>query len=580
MGSDDDDEGKSTVGGGGSGDQSELIDDSSYLTFRCCSVVRSYYDVHCHDEDFSGNANIEILSDLVVLVLCGLVMALIKTFRVGWLPEAGGCILVGSALGAFLKVMHPELDFSNFSFNSEMFMCVLLPPIIFQAALSIDKRAFRRHLFPIGLFAVFGTALSAVLAGVIVFYLTAASSLLPSIPLLDSLVFGSLIASVDPVATLSILSSVGVGKTDKIYILVFGESLLNDGVAIVLFQTLVEHLEKNVDDYDNIVAESIKKFFLVSFGSVAVGLICSALSAIYFRALMHKQKPVLEVVMFFCFALIPYYVADITGGSGIIAVMTAGFFMDAVVIGNRTSTVSTTREEGTCTPEESKGHCCLTRRDIYHIFSGNGSLSVPATRHIDFVAEVLASIMETAIFAYVGVFLLVDERLRNLPLILTAILACMLSRLVAIYSLSWGVSAARSAHQACQKSPPVEDLSDQAIDKKTRLILLLSGIRGAVSLALAEDIPMYNAMTGHGSKFKSELKAMASASVIFTVFVLGALTYYILNWTRRMVPAPESPGQVRNGDCSIDRSYESVVSPSEESPLLGDEARTITTSHA
>jgi NhaP-type Na+/H+ or K+/H+ antiporter len=63
------------------------------------------------------------------------------------------------------------------------------------------------------------------------------------------------------------------------------------------------------------------------------------------------------------------------------------------------------------------------------------------------------------------------------------------------------------------------------LDRKTQLILLFSGVRGAVSFALVENIPVWDAVTQVGSKYKAELKAMTSSSIVFTLFVFGALTY-------------------------------------------------------
>jgi NhaP-type Na+/H+ and K+/H+ antiporters len=57
-------------------------------------------------------------------------------------------------------------------------------------------------------------------------------------------------------------------------------------------------------------------------------------------------------------------------------------------------------------------------------------------------------------------------------------------------------------------------------------------MRGAVSLALVENIPLYDAVTKHGSQFKPALKAMTSSSIIFTVFVFGASTYFTLKKQR------------------------------------------------
>ena len=58
--------------------------------------------------------------------------------------------------------------------------------------------------------------------------------------------------------------------------------------------------------------------------------------------------------------------------------------------------------------------------------------------------------------------------------------------------------------------------------------LIFAGLRGAMSFALVETVPMYDASTGEGSRYKPELKAMTSACISFTVFVLGGYTYYLL----------------------------------------------------
>jgi NhaP-type Na+/H+ or K+/H+ antiporter len=201
------------------------------------------------------------------------------------------------------------------SFDNDLFLHILLPPIIFQAALLIDKQAFRRDLFPILAFAVFGTVLSSIIVGLMTFWLSSLGSG-TSLPLLDSLLFGSLISSIDPVVTLSILSSVGVSQTDTLYTLIFGESLLNDGVAIVLFDTMVTHLGDNAVVDKALVHEMVVSFFKVTLGSVGIGVGCGVLCTIYFWALRRKHTAVVETALFFCFALLPFYIADGFGASG------------------------------------------------------------------------------------------------------------------------------------------------------------------------------------------------------------------------------------------------------------------------
>jgi len=69
----------------------------------------------------------------------------------------------------------------------------------------------------------------------------------------------------------------------------------------------------------------------------AVGCICGAFCTLYFWALQGKQTAVTEVALFFAWALIPYYIADGLGVSGIISIMVMGFMLDYYVIGGNES---------------------------------------------------------------------------------------------------------------------------------------------------------------------------------------------------------------------------------------------------
>ncbi len=118
---------------------------------------------------------------------------------------------------------------------------------MFEAALNIDKRSFSVMTIPIVVFAIWGTFMSTILTAAIVYYGSAYTAWSNDrIPFVESLAFGSLISSIDPIAVLSVLSNMGMSDKDQIYVLIFGESLLNDGVAIVLFQTLVHFMDENI----------------------------------------------------------------------------------------------------------------------------------------------------------------------------------------------------------------------------------------------------------------------------------------------------------------------------------------------
>lgn len=121
----------------------------------------------------------------------------------------------------------------DISFDGNWFLRILVPPIIFEAALGIDKRSFNRHIVPILLYAIAGTLIATFLTAFIVHRGSIIlQGLCPTIPFVEALTFGALISSIDPIAVLSVLNNMGMTDTDTIYVVIFGESLLNDGVAI------------------------------------------------------------------------------------------------------------------------------------------------------------------------------------------------------------------------------------------------------------------------------------------------------------------------------------------------------------
>lgn len=563
-------------------DDTPAIDDF-FEEFQCCKVISHYYSSRClYHQQF---ASLSLLGIVAVLILCSLVKTLITTLQLNWLPEAGGCILVGAVVGAGLTTQLPQYQMNLGTFNDDLFLFILLPPIIFHASLSIDKGKFKTFLFPIMMFAVVGTILSAVVTGFVVHYLTQVVSLTTTIPLLDSMIFGSLISSVDPVATLSILHSMGISNTNMLYVIVFGESILNDGVSIAMFESLVMHLDgtNQLGQLDNtLILSSAKYFWTVSWISIVVGVSIGITCTIYFWALRGRHGPVSEVATFFCFAMLSYYISDSVGGSGIVSIMCSGLLMDVFVRGEKLTESDTTHEvlpqqpspsnwqdsstlSGSDMAQPEPGQplpstCCRLPNytDCCVMFSGVGHISNRAKIHVGFVADVLANLMETAIFAYLGLFLFSNNKWDDVPLIMIGVFSCVISRALMVVVVSLIVNSGTYAQKLIGKMLWNTDVSDPTpiesqvhqtpyIDRNMQIIMLYSGVRGAVSLALVENIPLFDAVTKHGSQFKPALKAMTNSSIIFTVFVFGASTYYTL---KRQRETRENGAETQSGHSS------------------------------
>ena len=145
-------------------------------------------------------------------------------------PESCLLILLGVILGVILYVS----DVEGYTLNTKTFFIYLLPPIILEAGYFMPNRAFFDNIGTILLYAVVGTVFNTLLIGFSIWGFSASGgvSAYPySLGMLQCLAFGSLLAAVDPVAVLAVFEEVHVNEV--LHIVVFGESLLNDGVTVV-----------------------------------------------------------------------------------------------------------------------------------------------------------------------------------------------------------------------------------------------------------------------------------------------------------------------------------------------------------
>jgi len=499
----------------------------------CCESILKVYHKECDNPDNEEYNDSKISLIVCVVAICGMVKSVINYFKIRWLPEAGGCILVGVIGGIFLQTV-PHFDFG---FEHDMFLRLMVPPIVFEAALSIDKREFKFHWLPIAMFSIFGTLLCALLTAAIVYYGTSTVPWCTSIPFVESLTFGALISSIDPVAVLSVLRNVGMTDTDPIYVLIFGESLLNDGVSIVLFQTLVRFLDDNIVIDGNAITDGVINVVTIALGSLSTGMICGTMATAYFCLMEGIQTPLVEVLVFLCWAFLPYYISDGVEWSGIVTIVCMGIFMDVYIIGDKFSEKRSIEELSVPSLEENRSF-------FQKLFSKAGFMSEKARGHIGFVSEINSTIMETAIFAYLGLFLCSSRYHWTFWVPFMAILACLVSRAIMIFTLSslcnWIKKHRKTTimHEVKKcigrdQNGVLGDHIDRTnnhfiIDMRMQIVLLFAGMRGAMSFALVEAIPLYDAVSGQGSRMKPELKAMTSASIIFTIFILGGYTYYLL----------------------------------------------------
>lgn len=144
-------------------------------------------------------------------------------------PESCLLIMVGLLLGGIIFGVDEK---SPPAMKTDVFFLYLLPPIVLDAGYFMPTRPFFENIGTIFWYAVVGTLWNSIGIGVSLFGICQIEAFgLSDITLLQNLLFGSLISAVDPVAVLAVFENIHVNE--QLYILVFGESLLNDAVTVV-----------------------------------------------------------------------------------------------------------------------------------------------------------------------------------------------------------------------------------------------------------------------------------------------------------------------------------------------------------
>uniref|UniRef100_UPI00398EEDDA sodium/hydrogen exchanger 8 isoform X2 n=1 Tax=Pristiophorus japonicus TaxID=55135 RepID=UPI00398EEDDA len=278
------------------------------------------------EEQSSG---MTIFFSLLILAICIILVRLLIKYKLHFLPESVAVVSLGILMGAVIKIIESQ-HWANWKeeemFRPNMFFLLLLPPIIFESGYSLHKGNFFQNIGSITLFAVFGTAISAFIVGGGVYFLGKAE-VIYKLTVTDSFAFGSLISAVDPVATIAIFNALNVDPV--LNMLVFGESILNDAVSIVLTNTAEGLARENATDVSGwqTFLQALGYFLKMFFGSAALGTLTGLISALLLKHIDLRKTPSLEFGMMIIFAYLPYGLAEGMKLSGIMAILFSGIVM-------------------------------------------------------------------------------------------------------------------------------------------------------------------------------------------------------------------------------------------------------------
>ena len=369
---------------------------------------------------------------LCVLFFSIVLVYLLIKFHFHYLPESIGIVGLGALIGALFQMLNYfELaDLKDEEMLSPtIFFLVMLPPIIFESGYSLHKGNFFANLGSICTYAVFGTAVSAITIGCGLFVLGIADVVYP-FTLRESLGFGALISAVDPVATLAIFQSIDVHPT--LYMLVFGESVLNDAVAIVMCDSVI-----NFDDSQSTtmaVLAGVGSFLLKFTVSAVIGVVFALALALILKYVQLNKVPSLEFCTVGLFAYGPYFLADGLSYSGIMAILSSGIVMSHYAHFNLSPVTQ------------------ITVQQTFRTF---------------------AFLAESCVFAYLGMAIFSFSHSFKPAFVIWTLILCLVGRAINIFPISVVVNKFR----------------EHKIDFKKQFIMWFSGLRGAIAFSLAIHLP-------------------------------------------------------------------------------------------
>uniref|UniRef100_A0A3Q4HRR7 Sodium/hydrogen exchanger n=1 Tax=Neolamprologus brichardi TaxID=32507 RepID=A0A3Q4HRR7_NEOBR len=371
--------------------------------------------------------SVQYLVALWVLV-CWLCKLLIEANHnvTNYIPESALLICSGFILGGMIwgadKVQ-------TFSLNPTVFFYFLLPQIILDSGYHMPNKLFFTNLGAILIHAVIGTCWNAASLGLSLWgcHMGGAMGDL-DIGLLQYLLFGSLMAAVDPVAVLAVFDQVHVNEV--LFIIVFGESLLNDGVTVVLFNVFDAFVSLGGGRIN--AAEIIKgivSFFVVAFGGSLVGIAFGILISLLTRCTKNIQ--IIEPGFIFVMGYLSYLTAEMLSLSAILSTTFCGVLCQKYVRAN---------------------------------------MDESSVQTVKYAMKVFANGSETIIFVFLGISA-IDKVIWvwNTGFILLTVFFVFVYRFIGVFFLQWILNRYRLV--------PVE-LMDM-------VIMSYGGLRGAVAYGLA-----------------------------------------------------------------------------------------------
>lgn len=356
------------------------------------------------------NSSLPIDTLLVLLLIASATSVAVKWVK---MPYAVALVLAGMVIG-ISHGMQPVI------MTPEMVLLIFLPALLFEASWNLEVKALRRDWRAISVLATIGVVLCMFAVAGVLHYIGGFSLSL-------ALLFGAMVSATDPVSVIALFRQMGIDK--RLTLILEGESLFNDGTAVVLFKlVLAVILAGGHWSLTNVMTS----FVMVVLGGALLGILIGFLASYITKAF---DDHLLETTLTMITAYGSFILAEHLGVSPVIAVVAAG-----VVLGN---------------------------------FGGKRAMSASTRLAVTSFWEYAAFLVNSILFLLIGLQIDIPLMLKDIELIGFGILAVMVSRAIVIYGLCTFLSS---------KSRPIPTV--------WRHLLFWGGLRGALVMALALSLPL------------------------------------------------------------------------------------------